>query len=186
MTRNNHSLCKSFCMGCIAAMILGFGSGAKEARAGGIGTAGDFTAALLPAAAGALTLRHHDSQGRWQLAGSVGTAVATAVVLKYAVHETRPNGGSHSFPSGHSSVAFSAAEFLCKRYGWKWGFPAYAAALFVGYSRVESRQHYTHDVLAGAALGFIAGALFTERRPARSPAAASAGEIPIVSLTYRW
>ncbi len=43
-----------------------------------------------------------------------------------------------------------------KRYGWDYGIPAYAAASFVGYSRVESGKHYAHDVVAGAAIGIIA------------------------------
>ena len=55
----------------------------------------------------------------------------------------------------------SAAEFLRRRYGWEYGVPAYALAGFVGYSRVESREHYPHDVLAGAAIGFISSYVFT-------------------------
>lgn len=37
-----------------------------------------------------------------------------------------------------------------KRYGWKYGIPAYVAATFVAVSRVESKEHYVQDVLAGA------------------------------------
>jgi membrane-associated phospholipid phosphatase len=48
-----------------------------------------------------------------------------------------------------------------KRYGWEYGVPAYALASFVAYSRVESRQHYAHDVIAGAALGIISSYIFT-------------------------
>ncbi|SDZ06263.1 hypothetical protein [Nitrosomonas sp. Nm33] len=40
-----------------------------------------------------------------------------------------------------------------KRYGWKYGMPVYAVALFVAYSRVEPEQHHAHDVVAGAAIG---------------------------------
>ncbi len=37
--------------------------------------------------------------------------------------------------------------------------PAYAAASFVAYSRVESREHYPHDVVAGAGIGILPGGL---------------------------
>ncbi len=82
--------------------------------------------------------------------------------LKYSIDERRPNGGSQSFPSGHSSISFSAAEFMRKRYGWEYGAPAYAAASFVAYSRVESREHYPRDVVAGAGIGILSSFIFTK------------------------
>jgi PAP2 superfamily len=90
------------------------------------------------------------------LALGLGRAWVATGVLKLTVHETRPNGGSHSFPSGHASTAFAGAEFIRKEYGWGWGTPAYLAAGFVAWSRVEAKQHYTRDVLAGAAIGVLA------------------------------
>ncbi len=81
--------------------------------------------------------------------------------LKYTISESAPNGDSHSFPSAHTSLSFTSAEFLRKRYGWEYGIPAYVAATFVAVSRVEAKDHYTHDVLAGAAIGIASGYLFT-------------------------
>jgi membrane-associated phospholipid phosphatase len=75
--------------------------------------------------------------------------------LKYAVEEERPNGKDGSFPSGHTAVTFAGAEFIRKQYGWGWGAPAYAAAGFVGWSRVATDDHWWHDVLAGAAIGVL-------------------------------
>ena len=49
-----------------------------------------------------------------------------------------------------------------KRYGWEYGVPAYAAATFVGYSRVESKQHFTKDVVAGAGIGILSSYIFTK------------------------
>ena len=43
-----------------------------------------------------------------------------------------------SFPSDTSALAFAPAQFLWQRYGWEYGLPAYAAATFVGWSRVLS------------------------------------------------
>jgi hypothetical protein len=88
----------------------------------------------------------------------------TTAGLKYAVDETRPNGEPRSFPSGHTSLSFAGAEFIRKEYGWRWAAPAYIAAGFVGWSRVEAKKHYAHDVLAGAALGVLANHDFWLRR----------------------
>ena len=86
--------------------------------------------------------------------------------LKYSVNKKRPNGrGSRSFPSGHTSVAFTAAGFMHKRYGFSYGLPAYLAASFVGYSRVESKNHYPDDVYAGALIGIVSAFYFTEPNP---------------------
>lgn len=73
--------------------------------------------------------------------------------LKYAIDARRPNGGGQSFPSGHTSAAFMGAEFIRKEYGQWWGAPAYAAASWVGYTRLDAHQHYWRDVLAGAVIG---------------------------------
>jgi len=81
-----------------------------------------------------------------QLAESIGVTLGVTYSLKYAVDETRPNGGNQSFPSAHTSISFSAAEFMRKRLWLEYGIPAYALASFVAYSRVEAREHYAHDV----------------------------------------
>jgi hypothetical protein len=138
------------------------------------GEQGDVLQYVVPAVALSLTflLNGHsdgaplnfDSDDLLYLNGSprhdlVLAVVRAAVVtngLKYAVNERRPNGGANSFPSGHTSFAFTGAEFIRKEYGWAWGVPAYAVASYVGWSRVEARAHYTHDVLAGAAIGILA------------------------------
>jgi hypothetical protein len=75
--------------------------------------------------------------------------------LKYAINADRPNGGSQSFPSGHTAAAFMGAEFIRKEFGPWWGVPAYGAASWVGYTRVKSHNHYWRDVIGGAALGIL-------------------------------
>jgi membrane-associated phospholipid phosphatase len=76
--------------------------------------------------------------------------------LKYSLQRPRPDRGDRlSLPSGHTSTAFSLATVAERHYGWKVGVPAYAAAVFIGYSRIESNRHYLSDVLAGATLGVI-------------------------------
>ncbi len=126
-----------------------------------IQSAGDVTTFLLPATAGMSSLILRDYTGLKELAESTALSLGSTLVLKYAVDERRPNGEDHSFPSGHAAISFSSAEFIRKRYGWEYGLPAYAVATFVGYSRVEAKEHYVHDVLAGALIGVASSYLFT-------------------------
>jgi len=124
-------------------------------------TAGNILTYALPAVTVGAVAGHEDAEGAWQLGKSYGLTVGTTLVLKVSIDETRPNGGHYSFPSGHTSSSFSCAEFLRERYGWRYGLPAYLAATYVGYSRVASDNHYTHDVVAGAAIGIASSYLFT-------------------------
>lgn len=64
--------------------------------------------------------------------------------------------GRGSFPSGHTSAAFSVATVLSRRHGrHRWlPFVAYGAAAAVGFSRVSLSSHFPSDVFMGAALGY--------------------------------
>lgn len=133
-----------------------------NARAiGDIELAGNVLEIALPVGAGGITLGLRDWPGTLQLGESEGLSTATTLALKYGLNTRRPNGGHQSFPSEHASISFSAAEFLRKRYGWQFGVPAYAAASFVAYSRVESGQHHDYDVIGGAAIGIVSSFIFT-------------------------
>jgi membrane-associated phospholipid phosphatase len=93
---------------------------------------------------------------RHDLGLALGRTIAVSYGLKYAVQEERPNGeDNRSFPSGHTAVTFAGAEFIRKHYGWGYGVPAYAAATFVGWSRVATDDHWGHDVAVGAAIGIL-------------------------------
>jgi membrane-associated phospholipid phosphatase len=141
---------------------------ADRARAGSnvLTTVGDVLQFGVPAAGVLVAVGHGDGTGLWMLGA---TSLVTAGVthgLKFATNNTswgrRPNGGDHSFPSGHTSAAFAGAAFLHYRYGWQWGFPAIALASVVAYSRVEAKQHHVRDVIAGAAIGYAVGYIFTD------------------------
>lgn len=86
--------------------------------------------------------------------------------LKYSINRDRPatkfpgqitpmsNGGSPSFPSGHTSQAFSTATALFIAWPkWYVAVPAFGWATTVGYSRMYLGVHYPSDVLAGALVG---------------------------------
>ncbi len=126
-----------------------------EARLDGLTHTGDVLAYFLPATALGMTAYFKDREGAWEFAESAGITMAITVGLKYAINARRPTGEPYSFPSGHSAITFSSAEFLRKRYGWKCGVPAYVFASFVGYSRVRANVHYFRDVAAGAAIGIV-------------------------------
>jgi membrane-associated phospholipid phosphatase len=97
-----------------------------------------------------------------QLVKSAALDLGVTYWLKATIKERRPDGSDNdSFPSAHSSVAFTSAEYLRKRYGWEYGIPAYGLAAFVAYSRVEADKHYVRDVLAGAAIGMASSYIFT-------------------------
>ena len=74
-------------------------------------TYADIGAIGIPVAAGAITLVRDDRDGLWQLAKTGGSAFLVTEVLKYSIDSTRPNGENHSFPSGHTSTAFSGAGY---------------------------------------------------------------------------
>ena len=118
----------------------------------------------LPAVAGGISLARDDAAGLYQLAKSEAFTLAASELLKLTVQETRPNGrDDKSFPSGHTSVSFAAAQYMQMRGGWEYGVPAYVAASLVGYSRVRAGEHYWKDVLAGAALGIASSYYFTDK-----------------------
>lgn len=129
-----------------------------------IQTAGEILRIALPVAAGAYSLYQQDYDGTLQLVVSEVISEGLSFGLSHVIRERRPNGADwHSFPSDSAAVAFSAASYLQIRYGWNYGVPAYALAAFVGYSRVEAKQHHWGDVIAGAAIGWGASELTTVR-----------------------
>ena len=173
----------------VAVLVLGLAVcliGGKVQASGGIELAGDVLLGVMPATAAGMTLGYRDGAGALQLGESLALTAGVTTGLKYAIHERRPNGGRYSFPSFHTSVCFSSAEFLRRRYGWEYGLPAYAAASFVAYSRVESRQHHVQDVLAGAAIGVASSYAFTRPYKGWHVQAEVAGTYCGVRLSRSW
>jgi membrane-associated phospholipid phosphatase len=123
----------------------------------------DILMLALPASAYLLTLHKEDQPGAWMLARSLGLSAITTLALNSVIEKDAPNGSSDdAFPSGHSAIAFGAAGFIQKRYGWRSGIPAYAVASYVGWLRVETDDHDTADVLGGAAVGILSSYFLTE------------------------
>jgi membrane-associated phospholipid phosphatase len=106
-----------------------------------------------------------------QNAGVIAAAVVInfgiTTALKYSINRERPfitypdiinktgkDISDPSFPSGHTSLAFTLATSISLQYP-KWYIivPAYTYAGTVGYSRMHLGAHYPSDVLVGAIVG---------------------------------
>lgn len=131
------------------------------------GNASNVTALAVPVLAGVATLANHDVEGTQELLLSTGSAVLAAEVLKQGIHSNRPDGSDNkSFPSAHTTLAFSAAAFLDRRYGEQyattWTPALYGLAALTGVARVEAQKHHWVDVVAGGALGYASASFWTE------------------------
>lgn len=124
---------------------------------------GDVFAAAIPAACFITTVALKDWDGLKQGALAGVSSVGITFLLKEVIDKERPDMSDRkSFPSMHTAVSFTGAAFIQKRYGWKWGIPAYAAASFVGWSRVYGKKHDWWDVAAGASMGVVSAYIFTK------------------------
>ncbi|WP_293894399.1 phosphatase PAP2 family protein [Flavobacterium sp.] len=82
------------------------------------------------------------------------------VTLKKNIHKTRPNGDpdAESFPSGHTSNAFTTATVLYEEFKDTSPLLAYSGYVFAtttGALRMANNKHYLSDVLAGAGIGIL-------------------------------
>ena len=144
----------------LAASVLFFA--AVQPAAAGTESLGTDVAIALPLIAGGITLYKDDWKGSFQLGVDTVATVGLAYGLKHVIHEERPDKSDNmSMPSDTSALAFAPAQFLWDRYGWQYGVPAYAAATFVAWSRVDADKHHWYDVTASAALAFGVSKIFT-------------------------
>ncbi|HAH31931.1 MAG TPA: hypothetical protein DCL44_06415 [Elusimicrobia bacterium] len=105
-------------------------------------------------------------------AESFAAANAAGTVIKAAAGRARPYAGKGkgvfkpfkartaytSFPSGHTTSAFSVASVLAARYESPVvGIVAYSLASGVALQRIYADRHWASDVFAGAALGTVVG-----------------------------
>jgi len=73
----------------------------------------------------------------------------------------------HSFPSGHTSSAWSMMTVLAKQYSdWYVAIPAYTFALAVAAQRVDSGKHWMSDAVVGALVGYFVSQVLVERHKA--------------------
>lgn len=102
-------------------------------------------------------------------ASSLVSSGVITTTLKVAAGRSRPSqeegayqfipfGGDHSFPSGHTTQAFSLASVIAEHYNERWiDIASYGIATLVGLARVEQEAHFPSDVVAGAVIGTVVG-----------------------------
>jgi len=106
------------------------------------------------------------------LDGLSASIIASGLILqplKYGLGRSRPSdnqgayhfepfGGNDSFPSGHSTEAFTLATVIAEHYDSPWvKFSSYGIASMVGYARLNNNAHWASDVVAGVAIGTVVG-----------------------------
>ena len=86
-------------------------------------------------------------------------ASAFVVPLKNIIQEERPDGSNRlSFPSGHTTTAFSNAHFMFREYkdsNFWISISGYPFAIFTGVYRTLNDKHWVGDVVAGAGFGIL-------------------------------
>lgn len=119
---------------------------------------------------GSAALGKDEARALWTDTG-IATVLArvTAFTVQVAVgrdtpsanqgaRDFRPFSSQDSFPSGHASQAFAMASAISMHSDSPWvGAAAYGTAGLVGLARLETRDHFTSDVVAGALVGTVIG-----------------------------
>ncbi|HJP67650.1 MAG TPA: phosphatase PAP2 family protein [Sphingomicrobium sp.] len=109
----------------------------------------------------------------WRKDIRTGVSGLTAIIATYAASKTiktvwrepRPNGqNDKSFPSEHAGDCFAAATILDQEWRNSLGPLGIGLATAVSMARVFSGKHHIADVVAGAALGVIAGEIAGDYR----------------------
>ncbi len=99
-------------------------------------------------------------------------AISLITGLKHTVKEERPDLTDNlSFPSGHTTFAFTNAALLYYEYKdsnlW-YASSGFLFATATGLLRIANNKHYTSDVLAGAGIGLATGAIVSYWNPLKS------------------
>jgi len=147
----------------------------KDRWSGAWGQLGTLYSIGVLGAAGAYGWIADDDRGvNVMIDGLEASVIASGIlspILKYTVGRGRPNhsgqdsdefspfGGDASFPSGHTTQAFTVAAVLAFSFDDQpvVGGLAFALASGVGMSRINDNAHYASDVVAGAILGTWVG-----------------------------
>lgn len=143
----------------------------------------------------------------WLAKGVIGRArpyvVADTDATRFRPGRGFMGGDYAALPSGHATAAWAAATILdteLRRYwphGARVGVPvAYAGAVLVSLARVYTDKHWTSDVIAGAAVGTLAGRMvvhYTAAHPRNlldrtllANGAAGLRGVPVTIVSLAW
>ncbi len=138
---------------------------AGHQRLGSFEKVGNFWGSGIPSGLlGASTLafglfksrQHEIDFGEAHLEALFSTIVYTEVLARITRRE-RPDHTAETFPSTHTSIAFTTAAVMMDRYGPAVGVPALALGVLTAASRLSANRHWLSDVVFGAALGYGVG-----------------------------
>ncbi len=91
--------------------------------------------------------------------------------LKRITNKTRPNGSPHSFPSGHTTFAFTNATVLYNEFQKTspvLAYSGYAFATTTAAFRIINNKHWMSDVFVGAGIGVLVTALVYHFKPLKN------------------
>ena len=135
-----------------------------------IETTTDILMFITPVAGFAGSLAIGDYQGTKQIIFSGAMNMAMTYALKYVIRKERPDHSDHhAFPSSHTSVSFQGASFIQRRYGWKFGLPAYLLSAYGGWGRADGKCFLGDGRMPKNTIGGIS----SEEQPSEQPAAIS-------------
>ena len=139
----------------------------------------------------------------WQSLIAHGLVAVVANIVKHVIGRPRPKfmhagnlelspaGGSgwDSFPSGHAAAAIAVATVLAAKFP-RARWPILVAAVAIAASRIVRGSHYLTDVVGGAALGCVMGAIavhpWREWRAAAGLALCRMTPYFVVTLAFVW
>jgi membrane-associated phospholipid phosphatase len=99
-------------------------------------------------------------------------SVSVSEILKRSFKEERPDkSNALSFPSGHTTIAFTNAALLYNDYKdsniW-YASSGFLFATATGLLRVANNKHYVSDVLTGTGIGLATGIIISHWNPLKS------------------
>ena len=141
----------------------------KKSKADAWNEFADAGRALLVGSAVVAPLWRKDYQSSFNGLTALLATYAATNSIKAFWSERRPNGqDNNSFPSEHAADCFAAAAILHRDWRNSFGPFAVGIATAVSMARVFSAKHHIVDVVAGAAIGMIAGEMAADYRTSSS------------------
>jgi len=115
-----------------------------------------------------VTSKNHwfDQTKYWFIARFISTTITHS--LKRMTKKVRPNGELYSFPSGHTTLAFTNATVLFNEFQDTspiLAYSGYAFATTTGIFRMINNKHWLSDVMVGAGIGIIVTELVYQFQP---------------------
>lgn len=118
------------------------------------------------------------SETAWTSIKSAALTLGAETLTKYAVGRSRPEkdlgtfdfsplgkgASGSSFPSIHMGTAFALVTPFAQQYDAPW---LYAVAGATGFGRIQQRQHFASDVVAGSLIGYCIGSLLLDQQHKR-------------------